>query len=153
MMEQQRLRYVKVTNNADTPFVDMFDGIPVTIDPHDSQNIQPEQAFHFFGYTEDAKKEQMVLHTSKRRGWNTSAHLVKDDSGKTLAERLFEQLTIEPVVFKLVEEPLDADKPIPAEGSGEDGVEAAPPPPKFTPAKPQTKKPPARAGRRPDDDE
>jgi hypothetical protein len=162
-MLEQRLRYVKVTNKFDTPYVDMFDGIPVTIDAGGTQNLQPEQAFHFFGYTEDASRQQMLLHVAKRRGWNTAAHLQVDESGKTLAERLFENLVIEPVTFKLVEEaPGDIDRPIPAEGAaeGDEGVEHAPPPPKFEPvaprAKPASKPTAAKSapkGRQRDDDD
>jgi|SRR5262252_7109064 len=144
-MEQQ-LRYVKVTNNFDVPYVDMFDGIPVTIDAHGTQNIRPEQAWHFFGYVEGAGKQQMFLHTAKRQGWNTSAHLAKDDSGKTLAERMFDQLVIEPVIFKLVEQPpVDTEQPIPAEVTDDDEhVEHAAPPPKFKPAPAKGKQLPTR---------
>ncbi|HEX8838357.1 MAG TPA: hypothetical protein VF748_15545 [Candidatus Acidoferrum sp.] len=151
----QRLNYVKVTNKSDEPYVDMFDGIPVTIEPGGFQNIRPEQALHFFGYVEGATKREMLGHTAKRKGWNTSAHLAVDDSGKSLAERMFDKLVIEPITFKLVEEVPAVDAPIPAEGTVEEGVEAAPPPPKFTPrppSRPAAKHAPAK-GRRHDDDE
>jgi hypothetical protein len=154
---EQRLRYIRVTNKSDVPYVDMFDGVPVTIDAGGSQNIQPEQAFHFFGFTEDSTREQMLLHVAKRRGWNTSEHIKADESGKTLQQRLFDNLVIEPVTFKLVEEtPTEVDRPIPAEGADEEGVESAPPPPKFQPVKPRpTGKPAAKSAPkpRPDDDD
>jgi hypothetical protein len=131
-MEETRLKYVKVTNRFDTPYVDMFDGIPVHIDPGGNQNILPEQAAHFFGWFDGATKEHMLRHTSKRQGWNTKAHLETDDSGKTLAERLFDKLVIEPVRFRLVEEPVDTGASIPAEhvSAEEARPEMAPPPPK-----------------------
>jgi hypothetical protein len=146
---EQRLSYVKVTNHGDAPYIDMYDGVPVTIDPGGSQNIRPEQAFHFFGWTEDARKEQMALHTAKRRGWNTSEHLAKDESGKPGFQRLFEQLTIEPVTFKLVEETPAADQPIPAdpdEANEDEQVEHASSPPKFVPVKPRARTPKAKPG-------
>jgi len=148
-MEQQRLSYVKVTNRFDKPYVDMFDGIPVTIDPGGSQNIRPEQAAHFFGYFDGASKEHMLRHTSKRQGWNTSAHLAVDDSGKTLAERLFDNLVIEPITFKLVEEsPADLDHAIPAEPVEEgEEVETAAPPPRG-PSRLQTSRAPLKPPQR-----
>ncbi|HEX8838365.1 MAG TPA: hypothetical protein VF748_15585 [Candidatus Acidoferrum sp.] len=154
----QRLNYVKVTNKSDEPYVDMFDGIPVTIEPGGFQNIRPEQALHFFGYVEGVTKREMLAHTAKRKGWNTTAHLEADDSGKSLAERLFDKLVIEPITFKLVEEKVDTDVPIPAEASEVgNGVEHAPPPPKFTPrppSRPAAKHAPAKGRHgRSDDDE
>ena len=133
MLEQTRLKYVKVTNNFDTPYVDMFDGIPVTIDAHGSQNLRPEQAFHFFAYVEGARRQDMLMHVAKRRGWITPAFWQPDENGKTLAEKNFDKLVIEPVTFKLVEEaPADLDAPIPAEAGleeeGEPPERVAPPP-------------------------
>ena len=135
---EERLQYVKVTNGFDTPYSDMFDGVPVTIDPGDSQNTLPEQAFHFFGYVPGANRQQMARHTARRMGWNSPAHIQPDEKGVPLYERMFEKIGLEPVTFKLVPaDDVDTAKPIPAEGSDEEGVEAAPPPPKFTPAPPR----------------
>jgi|SRR5215471_1085451 len=138
---ETRLKYVRVTNNFDRPYIDMFDGIPVHIDPGGTQNIRPEQAWHFFGYVEGGSRESMALHTAKRQGWNTVAYLERDENGRTLAERMFDKLIIEPVVFQLVEErAVDPDQPIaaePTEDDADDEPEMAAPPPK---PKPTTKR-------------
>ena len=114
--EQYRARYVRVTNGFDANYVDRFDGVPITIEAHSWQNLPLDVAAHMFGYHDGASPESMFRHTCKRMGWNTLKHLERNpDTGKTLAEEMFAKLVIEPVVYKLVEEKVDTEKPIPAD--------------------------------------
>lgn len=110
-----RIHWVKVHNLGDTDYTDRFDGVPVVIEHGRSQNLQLDMAAHMFGYHLDATPEAMFRHTCKRQGWNTPKHLERDESGKTLAERLFGKLRIEPVIMRMVEEKPDLDSPIPAD--------------------------------------
>lgn len=117
-----RIHYVRVTNNLDVPFTDMWDGIPVRIDPGKADNLQLDMAAHFFGYGYEVDPEVMFRHVCKRQGWNTIKHLEVDDSGKSLAQRLFAKLDIKPVIYRMVEVKDNLDEPIPA-----DPQPAAPP--------------------------
>ena len=110
-----RIHYVRVTNNLDVPFTDRWDGIPVTLEPGKSDNLQLDMAAHFFGYGYGVPTEVMFRHVCKRQGWNTPAHLKVGESGKTLAQELFAKLSIVPVIYKMVEVEPDTDAPIPAE--------------------------------------
>ena len=110
-----RARYVRVTNHSDAPFTDRHDGVPVTIEAGSSDNLPLDMAEHFFGYHDGATQEAMFLHVCKRQGWNTPEHLKQAEGGKTLAQSLFAKLEIKPVTFKLVEEKIDTDAPIPAD--------------------------------------
>lgn len=119
-MEQQatldmRARYVRVTNHGDTNFTDRHDGVPFTIEPGSWDNLPLDAAAHFFGYHDGIPHDVMFRHVCRRQGWNTPAHIKTDESGKTLAQRLFDKLEIKPVTFKLVEEKLDTEAPIPAD--------------------------------------
>lgn len=115
-----RTHYIRVTNKGQTSFTDRHDGVPVEIPPGRSDNFPLDMAAHFFGYSLDATPEQMFRHTCKRQGWNTPKHLDRDKSGLTLAERLFAQLEIKPVIYRMVEETPDLDAPIPADAGPED---------------------------------
>ena len=110
-----RIHWVKVINNAETDYTDRYDGVPVVIEAGRSQNLQLDMAAHMFGYHYQVTPDVMFRHTCKRQGWNTPAHLVRQESGKTLAEELFGKLEIKPVVYKMVEEKPDLDAPIPAD--------------------------------------
>lgn len=117
MLEGDRVEYVRVTNGLDAPFVDRWDGVPVTIEPGESKKISPEMAFHFFGYHPNASREEMFRHTAKRHGWNTKEFIEIDpESKKTKAETWFSKVKLAPVVYKLVPaDPDDPQKPIPAD--------------------------------------
>ncbi len=112
---EQRVHYVRVTNHGDQPFTDRWDGIPVSIGPGKSDNLQLDMAGHFFGYHPDAPQDVMFLHVCKRQGWNTPADIKPGESGKTVAEEKFAKLEIKPIVYKMVEVEPDLDAPIPAD--------------------------------------
>lgn len=132
---QTRTKYVRLTNNGDIAFTDRHDGVPVRVEPGKADNFPMDMAAHFFGYYDGAAPEAMFRHVCKRQGWNTPAHLMTDESGKTLAQRLFNGLDIRAVMYKMVEEKIDTDAPIPAD----------PQPPKYgendLPALPRNGKP------------
>lgn len=110
-----RIHYVRVTNNLEVTFSDRYDGIPVSIPPGKSDNLQLDMAGHFFGYHYEATRETMFRHVCKRQGWNTIDFLKVQESGKTLAQERFDKIDIRPVVYKMVEQPMDLDAPIPAD--------------------------------------
>jgi hypothetical protein len=122
-----RIHYVRVINHLDVPFTDRWDGIPVAIMPGKSENLQLDMAAHFFGYYYQADPQTMFRHTCKRQGWNTPAHLARQESGKTLAEELFAKIEIVPVVYKMVEVKPDLDSPIPADPEMPEEIPALPP--------------------------
>lgn len=115
-LEQQRVRYVRITNGLPFPFTDRHDGVPITIQPGKSENLPLDMAAHIFGYQPGVDPEFMFRYVAKRQGWNTPEYVKVGDSGKQKAREYFDQLTIEPVAYKLVpvEEP-DPRKPVPAE--------------------------------------
>src|ERR1700679_803456 len=110
-----RIHYLRVTNKGDKDFTDMYDGVPITIEAGRAQNLPLDMAAHLFGYGYEVKPDAMFRHTCKRQGWNTKAHIEKQDNGKTLAENLFVQFELKPVIYKMVEQEPDLDAPIPAD--------------------------------------
>lgn len=128
-----RIHYIKLTNNMDVPFTDMWDGIPVQIEPGKSDTLQIDMAAHFFGYHYGVDNETMFRHVCKRQGWNTIEHIKTDDSGKSLAQRMFSKLVITPVVYKMVEVKQDLDAPIPADPQPPPIEKAAAPKPPVDP--------------------
>lgn len=123
---QFRIHYVRITNHGDVPFNDRHDGVPVSVPPGKSENLPLDMAAHFFGYAYGVPPEVMFKHVCKRQGWNTPAHLVRDDSGKSLAERLFAKLDIQSVTYKMVEEKVNTDAPIPADPDPKSDADALP---------------------------
>lgn len=114
---QQRVKFVKVTNNLDVPFTDRCDGVPFTLMPGKSDNLPLDMAAHIFGYHPDVEQETMFRYVCRRQGWNTPSHVLQNsDSQKSLAREYFDKLKIEPVEYKLVpaEKP-DPRTPVPAE--------------------------------------
>jgi hypothetical protein len=138
--EKFRIHYVKITNHGDIAFTDRHDGVPVTIEPGKWDNLPLDMAKHFFGYDYGVPKDVMFRHVCKRQGWNTPAHLARDETGKTLAERLFEKLDIQSIVYKMVEEKVDTDAPIPADPQPPEVAKEAPPAPPKSGKTPQGKK-------------
>jgi len=110
-----RIHYLRVTNKGDKDFTDMYDGVPITIEHGRSQNLPLDMAAHLFGYGYEVTSDAMFRHLCKRQGWNTKAYMEKQDNGKTLAENLFAQFEIKPVIYKMVEQEPDTDAPIPAD--------------------------------------
>jgi hypothetical protein len=110
-----RLHYVRLTNHLDVPFTDRHDGVPVNILPGKSDNFPLDMAAHFFGNVMDP--DASFRHVCKRQGWNTPGHLKPSeaDPSKTVAEMLFSQLEIKPVIYKMVEEAPDLEQPIAAD--------------------------------------
>ena len=110
-----RLHYVRLTNHLDVPFTDRHDGVPVSIGPGKSDNFPIDMASHFFGNVMDPPAS--FRHVCKRQGWNTPAHLKPSeaDPSKTVAEMMYSQLEIKPVIYKMVEEKPDLEQPIPAD--------------------------------------
>jgi len=107
-----RTHYLRVTNNGNADFTDMFDGVPITIEKGRAQNLPLDMAAHLFGYHYDVKPDAMFRHTCKRQGWNTKPHLERQKNGKTLAEELFGKFEFKPVIYRMVEEKPDLDAPI-----------------------------------------
>jgi hypothetical protein len=109
-LEQQRINYVRVTNNLAFPFTDRHDGVPVTIQPGKSENLPLDMAAHFFGFHPDVDKATMFRHVAKRQGWNTPEYVKQNpDTHKSLAQEYFDKLKIEAVAYKLV--PVEAPDP------------------------------------------
>jgi hypothetical protein len=122
-LAQQRVKYVKITNNLEVPFTDRHDGVPITIMPGKSENLPLDMAAHILGYHPDVEPETMFRYICRRQGWNTPKHVQQNgDSQKSLAREYFDKLKIEAIAFKLVpaEEP-DPRKPVPAEQDVPDG--------------------------------
>lgn len=148
--QDERIQYVRVTNNLPFNFVDRYDGVPVTIPPGKSENLPPDMAYHFFGYAPGVNRKTMLRHTAKRHGWNTPEFaLANPDTGKTKADDWFDKLDITAITYKLVpaDEP-DPSQPIPADPEGsirEEVVEvkAETEQPKPRPA-PPPRRPPGR---------
>jgi hypothetical protein len=128
-----RIHYVRITNHLDVPFTDRHDGVPVSIPPGKSDNLPLDMAAHFFGYAYEVPRDVMFRHVCKRQGWNSPAHIKTGESGQSLAEELFSKLEIKPVVYKMVEQTVDTDAPIPADpelptpAADDDGIPALPP--------------------------
>jgi hypothetical protein len=122
-----RIHYIRVTNNSDKPYTDRYDGVPVTLEAGRSDNLPLDMAAHMFGYVYGVTEDVMFRHTCKRQGWNTPAHLQIRESGKTLAQELFGQIEIKPVIYKMVEEKPDLDSPIPADPDPAQDIAPLPP--------------------------
>ena len=118
-IEQQRLKYVKITNGLDVPFTDRYDGVPITIPPGKSENLPLDMAAHILGYHYGIEPEAMFRYIAKRQGWNTPAYVQQNpETHKNLAREYFDKLKIEPVTYRLVaEDAPDPRKPVPAEQS------------------------------------
>jgi hypothetical protein len=110
-----RIHYVRIINNLPIAFTDRFDGVPIKILPGASENLPLDMASHMFGYFYGVDDETMFRHTCRRQGWNTPKHLDVQESGKTLAQDLWDKLDIKPVIYKMVEEKPDLEAPIPAD--------------------------------------
>lgn len=114
--EQVRVKYVRITNGLDIPWTDMHDGVPVRVDPGESQNLPIDMAAHFFGFAPNVSTEVMFKHVCKRQGWNTPEFLREDPvTRKTKAREFFEKLVIEPRLYKLTRVDPDPTEPIPAD--------------------------------------
>jgi hypothetical protein len=112
---QARIQYVRVTNGLGVTFTDRYDGVPVRIPAGKTENLPPDMAAHFFGPNID-DDAATFRHVQKRQGWNTPEFLKADDDGRNLAQRNFDKLKIEAVMYKLV--PVDAPdprQPVPAD--------------------------------------
>jgi hypothetical protein len=97
----KRMINVKVTNNNDTQFVDVYNGIRYTFGPKQSVSIPLAAATHIFGYQKTNCDTQMMFnHMCKRWGWNTPEN-VKDGFAKV--KEIFGKFVFAPVVMKLVE--------------------------------------------------
>jgi hypothetical protein len=115
---EQRVRYLRVTNNTGQAWTDSFDGVPVTIMPGQMQQIPLEMAAHFFGWHPDVKTIEMMHHLARRHGWREQKFWIFDDPihEQQVADEVFEKFSIEPVTYKLVEErpAAKARAPVPA---------------------------------------
>lgn len=116
----QRITMVRITNNGDATFNDRYDGVPYIVSKGQTLSIPLDVAAHIFGYHPGVDPTAMFRHVCKRQGWNTPKHIEEDEDGRTLAERLFANLRIDPVIYKMVEEKPDPKKPIPADPAIED---------------------------------
>lgn len=127
-LEQQRIKYVQVTNGLDFPFVDRHDGVPYTIQPGRTLSIPLDVAAHIFGFDGKNDRAAMMRYVTRRQGWNTPEYIaVNLETGRTKAEELFSRLKIEAVMYKLVPvEPQDPKRPVPADASADDDGEDAP---------------------------
>ena len=115
---EQRVRFLRVTNNTEQIWSDSYDGVPVTIEPGKTQQIPLEMAAHFFGWHPDVTQAEMMHHLARRRGWRDQKFWVLDDPlhDEKVAAEVFEKFLIEPVTYKLVEErpATQARAPVPA---------------------------------------
>ena len=103
--EDVRVRYVRVVNNTDKVWSDRHDGVPVTLQPGDSENIPLDMAAHFFGYHANVKPVTMLSHMARRQGWNSGDFTVQDPAVRQrLADEFFAKFQIEPVSYRLVPE-------------------------------------------------
>ena len=118
--DQVRVKYIKLTNNGDTLFSDRHDGVPLKVMPGETKNIPLDSAAHMLGYVPGVTDETMSRHICRRQGWNTPQYLETDASGKTLAERNFAKLKIEPVMYRLVQVEADPSLPIAADPAPEE---------------------------------
>jgi hypothetical protein len=102
----QRVRFVRVTNNTAQMWTDSYDGVPVFIEPGKMQQIPLDMAAHFFGWHPDVTSIEMMHHLARRRGWYDPKYHIYDDPvhEQKLADEVFKDLIIEPVTYKLVEE-------------------------------------------------
>jgi hypothetical protein len=117
--EDVRVRYVRVINNTDQVWSDRHDGVPVTLQPGDSENIPLDMAAHFFGYSTNVKPVTMLNHMARRQGWNFGDFTVQDPAVRQrLADEFFAKFVIEPVSYRLVPEEQapkrKANAPVPA---------------------------------------
>jgi len=113
--EQVRIKYLRVFNLGETMFTDRHDGVPLRIKPGESKHVPLNVALHIFGWRPEATPDELFRHIQRRQGWNTPKFLEVDATGKTLAEKKFAELKIEPVLYKLVEVERDGSAPIPAD--------------------------------------
>ena len=113
--DKVRIKYLRVFNLGEAMFTDRHDGVPLRIKGGESKHVPLNVALHIFGWHPEATPEQLFKHIQRRQGWNTPAYLAVDETGKTLAEKKFAELKIEPVLYKLVEVERDGSVPIPAD--------------------------------------
>jgi hypothetical protein len=106
---------VRVTNGLEQNYSDRYDGVPVEFAPGETKTLDLETAAHLFGWHPGASVETVTRYIGKRQGWNSTAHLARDGSGKTLAERMGALIRFEPVFYKVVEENPDPNAPVPAD--------------------------------------
>jgi hypothetical protein len=106
-LEDVRVRHVRVTNGTDEVWTDRYDGVPLTLQPGDTQTIPLDMALHFFGYAPGVDQATMLMHVANRTAktdgeWGS----IRADPAlrKRVAEKFFQKFQIEPVSFKLVEE-------------------------------------------------
>jgi hypothetical protein len=112
-----RVRYVRVYNGTDEVWSDRYDGVPITLQPGDTQDLDLAMALHFFGYAPGVEPATMLLHIAGRTArtdgdWGS----IRADlqMRRRVAEKFFEKFTIEPISFKLVEEQPAVQQPVPA---------------------------------------
>lgn len=114
-MSEERLARVRVTNGLDVVYTDRYDGVPITLRPGQTEVFDLETAAHVWGWSEEATPESLARYIGRRQGWNSTAHLARDESGKTLAERMAAVIKFEPVFYKVVEADPDPNAPIAAD--------------------------------------
>jgi hypothetical protein len=95
---------VEVVNRNGTTLRDMFDGVPYVFRPNEGLSIPPQVAHHIFGWPGEG--EDMRLHTCRRFGWNTPAHMERDRNRphdtRTVADIYFENIEIKTVEYEMV---------------------------------------------------
>lgn len=113
-IDRQKLSMVKVTNRNGFVMRDRFDGNPYVFRPNQPAIIPPDAARHFFNWPGDP--ELMKAYTTRRFGWNRPDHVGADkdkhiddmfSEGQTLADRYWENLTIEDIHYTVVPEDLN----------------------------------------------
>jgi hypothetical protein len=114
-MTDERIARVRVTNGLQQVYSDRYDGVPISLQPGEMKIFDLETAAHIFGWHPGASVEEITRYVGKRQGWNSTAHLARDDSGRTLAERMGALIKLEPVYYKVIEEGADPNAPIPAD--------------------------------------
>jgi hypothetical protein len=100
----KQMSMVEVVNRNGFTIRDMYDGVPYVFRPNQMLSIPPNVANHIFGWP--AEGDVMRLHTCRRFGWNTPAHMEVDKNrphdNRTVADIYFANIEIRTVEYDFV---------------------------------------------------
>jgi hypothetical protein len=100
-----KVHYIRVVNRNPFPIYDRYDGIQYAFPPLEKVTVPVDVATHIFGYKPDASEDDMFRHVQRRFGWNSLA-MVQNEQDRMY----FDNLDIKPIIYELVEVPLDRDE-------------------------------------------
>ena len=98
-MAENRVQHVKITNRNTFVIRDGFDGIAYVFLPGKDVTVPMAVARHIFGFHLEATEQEVFGYVSKRFGWNRPDH-------QDQARVYFDNISIKPVIFRVVEEPV-----------------------------------------------